>query len=148
MEMSLFFFSIVQFCNFLFFSFLFFFNLTSSDSPRPTQTWLWEPQRENAQIRGRWSHDDEGGVHQDEAGTGGVSSSRGHLMSAAHYRVHICLILTVPCLISHSFSEYLAVFKKTVQVHEVFLQRLSSHPILSKDRNFHIFLEYDQDVSL
>lgn len=45
------------------------------------------------------------------------------------------------------FSEYLAVFKKTVQVHEVFLQRLSSHPILSKDRNFQIFLEYDQDVS-
>lgn len=45
------------------------------------------------------------------------------------------------------FSEYLAVFKKTVQVHEVFLQRLSSHPILSTDRNFQIFLEYDQDVS-
>lgn len=43
--------------------------------------------------------------------------------------------------------EYLAVFKKTVQVHEVFLQRLSSHPVLSKDRNFQIFLEYDQDVS-
>lgn len=49
---------------------------------------------------------------------------------------------------SLSPSEYLAVFKKTVQVHEVFLQRLSSHPILSKDRNFQIFLEYDQDVSL
>lgn len=46
-----------------------------------------------------------------------------------------------------TFSEYLAVFKKTVQVHEVFLQRLSSHPTLSKDRNFQIFLEYDQDVS-
>uniref|UniRef100_A0A8C6WG20 Sorting nexin n=1 Tax=Neogobius melanostomus TaxID=47308 RepID=A0A8C6WG20_9GOBI len=44
-------------------------------------------------------------------------------------------------------AEYLAVFKKTVQVHEIFLQRLSSHPILSKDRNFQIFLEYDQDVS-
>uniref|UniRef100_A0A6Q2Z7F9 PX domain-containing protein n=1 Tax=Esox lucius TaxID=8010 RepID=A0A6Q2Z7F9_ESOLU len=45
-------------------------------------------------------------------------------------------------------AEYLAVFKKTVQVHEVFLQRLSSHPILSKDRNFQIFLEYDQDLSV
>ncbi|KAG9335843.1 hypothetical protein JZ751_003598, partial [Albula glossodonta] len=44
-------------------------------------------------------------------------------------------------------AEYLAVFKKTVQVHEVFLQRLSSHPVFSKDRNFQIFLEYDQDVS-
>lgn len=44
--------------------------------------------------------------------------------------------------------EYLAVFKKTVQVHEVFLQRLSSHPSFSKDRNFQIFLEYEQDVSI
>uniref|UniRef100_A0ABI7VVT6 Sorting nexin 5 n=1 Tax=Felis catus TaxID=9685 RepID=A0ABI7VVT6_FELCA len=42
-------------------------------------------------------------------------------------------------------AEYLAVFKKTVSSHEVFLQRLSSHPVLSKDRNFHVFLEYDQD---
>ncbi|XP_068135673.1 sorting nexin-5 [Hyperolius riggenbachi] len=45
-------------------------------------------------------------------------------------------------------AEYLAVFKKTVSVHEVFLQRLSSHPALSKDRNFHIFLEYDQDLTV
>uniref|UniRef100_A0A3Q3IJP1 PX domain-containing protein n=1 Tax=Monopterus albus TaxID=43700 RepID=A0A3Q3IJP1_MONAL len=45
-------------------------------------------------------------------------------------------------------AEYLAVFKKTVQVHEIFLQRLSSHPNLSKDRNFQIFLEYDQDLSV
>ncbi|XP_056616597.1 sorting nexin-5 [Triplophysa dalaica] len=45
-------------------------------------------------------------------------------------------------------AEYLAVFKKTVQVHEVFLQRLSSHPIFSKDRNFQIFLEFDQDLTV
>lgn len=45
-------------------------------------------------------------------------------------------------------AEYLAVFKKTVQVHEVFLQRLSSHPSFSKDRNFQIFLEYEQDLSV
>ncbi|KAF4105952.1 sorting nexin-5 [Onychostoma macrolepis] len=45
-------------------------------------------------------------------------------------------------------AEYLAVFKKTVQVHEVFLQRLSSHPNFRKDRNFQIFLEYDQDLSV
>ncbi|XP_035387385.1 sorting nexin-5 [Electrophorus electricus] len=45
-------------------------------------------------------------------------------------------------------AEYLAVFKKTVQVHEIFLQRLSSHPAFSKDRNFQIFLEYDQDLSV
>ncbi|KAG8444031.1 hypothetical protein GDO86_009284 [Hymenochirus boettgeri] len=45
-------------------------------------------------------------------------------------------------------AEYLAVFKKTVSVHEIFLQRLASHPILCKDSNFHIFLEYDQDLSV
>ncbi|XP_072533510.1 sorting nexin-5 [Salminus brasiliensis] len=45
-------------------------------------------------------------------------------------------------------AEYLAVFKKTVQVHEIFLQRLSSHPNFSKDRNFQIFLEYDQDLTV
>uniref|UniRef100_A0A8C1TN34 Sorting nexin 5 n=1 Tax=Cyprinus carpio TaxID=7962 RepID=A0A8C1TN34_CYPCA len=45
-------------------------------------------------------------------------------------------------------AEYLAVFKKTVQVHEVFLQRLSSHPMFRKDRNFQIFLEYDQDLTV
>lgn len=45
-----------------------------------------------------------------------------------------------------SFSEYLAVFKKTVSSHEIFLQRISSHPVLSKDHNFCVFLEYDQDV--
>uniref|UniRef100_A0A8C5MFM7 Sorting nexin n=1 Tax=Leptobrachium leishanense TaxID=445787 RepID=A0A8C5MFM7_9ANUR len=45
-------------------------------------------------------------------------------------------------------AEYLAVFKKTVSVHEIFLQRLSSHPVLSKDHNLHIFLEYDQDLTV
>uniref|UniRef100_A0A671KKD2 Sorting nexin n=1 Tax=Sinocyclocheilus anshuiensis TaxID=1608454 RepID=A0A671KKD2_9TELE len=38
--------------------------------------------------------------------------------------------------------------EKTVQVHEVFLQRLSSHPMFRKDRNFQIFLEYDQDLTV
>ncbi|RMB93642.1 hypothetical protein DUI87_29869 [Hirundo rustica rustica] len=45
-------------------------------------------------------------------------------------------------------AEYLAVFKKTVSSHEIFLQRIASHPLLSKDRNFHVFLEYDQDLSV
>ena len=45
-------------------------------------------------------------------------------------------------------AEYLAVFKKTVSSKDIFLQRLSSHPVLSKDRNFHVFLEYDQDLSV
>ncbi|XP_078261354.1 sorting nexin-5 isoform X1 [Rhinoraja longicauda] len=45
-------------------------------------------------------------------------------------------------------AEYLAVFKKTVSNHEVFLQRLASHPVLTSDHNFHVFLEYDQDLSV
>jgi hypothetical protein len=45
------------------------------------------------------------------------------------------------------FSEYLATFKKTVAMHEVFLQRLAAHPVLRTDVNFRVFLEYDQDVS-
>uniref|UniRef100_A0A2K5BUN9 PX domain-containing protein n=1 Tax=Aotus nancymaae TaxID=37293 RepID=A0A2K5BUN9_AOTNA len=45
-------------------------------------------------------------------------------------------------------DEYLAVFKKSISSHEVFLQWHSSHPVLSKDCNFHVFLEYDQDLSV
>lgn len=44
-------------------------------------------------------------------------------------------------------SEYLATFKKTVAMHEVFLQRCAAHPALRNDVNFKVFLEYDQDVS-
>lgn len=43
-------------------------------------------------------------------------------------------------------AEYLATFKKTVAMHEVFLQRLASHPKFRVDANFKIFLEYDHDV--
>lgn len=64
---------------------------------------------------------------------------------------HFCFVLFswfIFCELCVSLHrEYLAVFKKTVQIHEVFLQRLSSHPVFSKDRNFRIFLEYDQNVS-
>ncbi|XP_043916826.1 sorting nexin-32 [Protopterus annectens] len=45
-------------------------------------------------------------------------------------------------------AEYLAIFKKTVAMHEVFLQRLAAHPVLRKDHNFYVFLEYDQDLSV
>lgn len=44
------------------------------------------------------------------------------------------------------FREYLATFKKTVAMHEVFLQRIAAHPALRNDVNFEVFLEYDQDV--
>uniref|UniRef100_A0A8C6R1Y6 Sorting nexin 6 n=1 Tax=Nannospalax galili TaxID=1026970 RepID=A0A8C6R1Y6_NANGA len=43
-------------------------------------------------------------------------------------------------------AEYLAIFKKTVAMHEVFLCHVAAHPILRKDLNFHVFLEYNQDV--
>ena len=45
-------------------------------------------------------------------------------------------------------AEYLATFKKTVAMHEVFLQRLAKHAIFRKDANFRIFLEYNQDLSV
>jgi sorting nexin-5/6/32 len=45
-------------------------------------------------------------------------------------------------------AEYLAMFKKTVSMHEVFLQRLATHPVLRNDNNFHVFLEYKEDLSV
>ncbi|UYV60666.1 SNX5 [Cordylochernes scorpioides] len=44
--------------------------------------------------------------------------------------------------------EYLATFKKTVAMHEVFLQRLACHPVFRTDPNFIIFLEYDQELNV
>ncbi|KAM7288584.1 sorting nexin-6 [Ixodes scapularis] len=45
-------------------------------------------------------------------------------------------------------AEYLATFKKTVAMHELFLQRLALHPVFRADRNFHVFLEYDKELSV
>lgn len=45
-------------------------------------------------------------------------------------------------------AEYLATFKKTVAMHEVFLCRLAAHPKLRKDENFKVFLEYKQELSV
>uniref|UniRef100_A0A7N4PVF3 Sorting nexin 32 n=1 Tax=Sarcophilus harrisii TaxID=9305 RepID=A0A7N4PVF3_SARHA len=47
-----------------------------------------------------------------------------------------------------SLREYLAIFKKTVAMHEVFLQRLAAHPTLRRDHNLYVFLEYSQDLSV
>lgn len=44
------------------------------------------------------------------------------------------------------FSEYLATFKKTVAMHEVFLQRLAAHPVFRNDAHLRVFLEYEQDL--
>ncbi|XP_050296712.1 sorting nexin-6 isoform X2 [Anthonomus grandis grandis] len=43
-------------------------------------------------------------------------------------------------------AEYLATFKKTVAMHEVFLTRLACHSIFREDEHLHVFLEYDQDL--
>lgn len=43
-------------------------------------------------------------------------------------------------------AEYLATFKKTVAMHEMFLTRLAHHTIFQKDHNLMVFLEYDQDL--
>lgn len=45
-------------------------------------------------------------------------------------------------------AEYLATFKKTVAMHELFLQRLATHPVFRSDHNFKIFLEYEQELSV
>ncbi|CAG4949522.1 unnamed protein product [Parnassius apollo] len=43
-------------------------------------------------------------------------------------------------------DEYLATFKKTVAMHEVFLQRLAAHPVFRNDAHLRVFLEYEQDL--
>lgn len=40
----------------------------------------------------------------------------------------------------------MATFKKTVAMHEVFLQRLASHSVFRNDSHLKVFLEYDQDL--
>ncbi|KXJ19152.1 sorting nexin-6 [Exaiptasia diaphana] len=45
-------------------------------------------------------------------------------------------------------AEYLATFKKTVAMHEVFLTRIASHPSLRKDSNFKVFLEYKGELNV
>ncbi|XP_077520946.1 sorting nexin 6 isoform X3 [Amblyomma americanum] len=49
---------------------------------------------------------------------------------------------------SSSLWEYLATFKKTVAMHELFLQRLALHPVFRTDSNFHVFLEYEKELSV
>lgn len=44
-------------------------------------------------------------------------------------------------------AEYLAIFKKTVAMHEVFLQRLAAHPSLREDHTFKVFLEFADELS-
>ncbi|PAV91783.1 hypothetical protein WR25_24326 [Diploscapter pachys] len=45
-------------------------------------------------------------------------------------------------------QDYLAQFKKTVAMHEVFLQRIAAHPVFRHDTNFRIFLQYENDLSV
>lgn len=43
-------------------------------------------------------------------------------------------------------AEYLTTFKKTVAMHEVFLQRLAAHSTLRNEHAFHVFLEYEDEL--
>ncbi|CAG9134301.1 unnamed protein product [Plutella xylostella] len=43
-------------------------------------------------------------------------------------------------------DEYLATFKKTVAMHEVFLQRLAAHPVFRNDAHLRVFLQYEQEL--
>uniref|UniRef100_A0A1I8IEG9 PX domain-containing protein n=1 Tax=Macrostomum lignano TaxID=282301 RepID=A0A1I8IEG9_9PLAT len=45
-------------------------------------------------------------------------------------------------------AEYLATFKKTVAMHEVFLRRIAEHPKLREDEIFKVFLEYKEDLNV
>uniref|UniRef100_A0A1I7V310 Sorting nexin n=1 Tax=Caenorhabditis tropicalis TaxID=1561998 RepID=A0A1I7V310_9PELO len=45
-------------------------------------------------------------------------------------------------------QDYLAQFKKTVAMHEVFLQRVAAHQVFKNDQNFRIFLQYEQELSV
>ncbi|XP_014260016.1 sorting nexin-6 [Cimex lectularius] len=45
-------------------------------------------------------------------------------------------------------AEYLATFKKTVAMHEVFLCRLAAHPVFRTDHKFRVFLEYEHDLAV
>ncbi|KAF8386314.1 snx-6 [Pristionchus pacificus] len=45
-------------------------------------------------------------------------------------------------------QDYLATFKKTVAMHEVFLQRLAAHPVFRLDANFKIFLQYENELAV
>lgn len=45
-------------------------------------------------------------------------------------------------------AEYLAIFKKTVAMHEIFLQRLAAHQKFREDHNFKIFLEYENELAV
>lgn len=58
------------------------------------------------------------------------------------------MVLSLILSLLFCFREYLATFKKTVAMHEVFLTRLAAHPTLRKDSNFNVFLEFKGDVSL
>jgi len=44
-------------------------------------------------------------------------------------------------------AEYLATFKKTVAMHEVFLTRLAAHPTLRHDNFLRVFLNFKEDLS-
>lgn len=64
-------------------------------------------------------------------------------MCNKNYLLKVISLIVMSCW---HFREYLATFKKTVAMHEVFLTRLAAHPTLRKDSNFNVFLEFKGEV--
>ena len=77
---------------------------------------------------------------------GGRGGRRGEKGGEERNNIHL-FSASVITLSLTDCREYLATFKKTVAMHEVFLQRLASHPTLRNDHHYQVFLEFDGDVS-
>ena len=60
--------------------------------------------------------------------------------SNSHNSFNISTMIYIISFSSLPFREYLATFKKTVAMHEVFLQRIAGHPTMRNDHNFRVFL--------
>ena len=73
---------------------------------------------------------------------------KGRLLCTAHplFPTFWILIFSSHVHLLSLEREYLATFKKTVAMHEVFLCKLAAHPKLRIDDNFKVFLEYKQEV--
>lgn len=68
------------------------------------------------------------------------------LLSFCSSTYHVLYFARISEIEFVSCREYLATFKKTVAMHEMFLTRLAHHPVFRNDHNLRVFLEYDQDL--
>lgn len=107
-----------------------------SDSSLASTSELWRIQRETSEAGSSRRNDDEIGISKDESWVGSVSD--------IFLKMHVFITVSW----CEWCREYLATFKKTVAMHEVFLSRLASHSTLRADPSFKVFLEYEKEVSV